>query len=122
MRTIGNLLWFLFGGFVSGLLWLVAGMLWCITIAGIPVGMQCFKLSRISFMPFGKEIVYNGGSVSFLVNVIWFLLSGIELAVVNFVFGLVLCLTIVGIPFGKQFFKIAKLAMAPFGADVIGGW
>ena len=73
----------------------------------------------ISFWPFGREIVYHGGAVSFLVNVIWFLINGWWMALGNFVIGCAWCITIDGIPFGKQFFKIAKLALAPFGASVV---
>ncbi len=119
MRLIGNILWIIFGGFISALGWLLSGCLWCITIVGIPVGLQCFKLASISLNPFGKEIRYEGEAVSFLLNVIWFLVSGWLLALGNFLLGLVLCITIVGIPFGKQFFKIAKLALRPFGAVVV---
>ena len=119
MSFLGNLLWFLCGGFLSGLGWMAAGLIWCASIVGIPIGVQCFKFARLSFMPFGKEVLYSGGAVSFLVNVAWVLLSGIELALVNFMLGLLLSLTIVGIPFGKQCFKFAKLALAPFGADVV---
>ncbi len=118
MRVIGNILWIILGGFISALLWWLIGCLWCITIIGIPVGIQCFKLSSISLNPFGKEIRYGGEAVSFLLNVVWFLGGGEVLALVNFVFGLLLCITIVGIPFGKQFFKIAKLSLRPFGAAV----
>ena len=89
------------------------------TIVGIPIGMQCFKLASLSFTPFGREVIYEGGAFSFIVNVLWFLLSGLLLALENFLLGCLLCLTIVGIPFGKQFFKIAKLALAPFGAVVV---
>lgn len=113
MKLLGNLLWLLLGGFISGLCWLIAGLFWC-----LPIGVQCVKFASLSFAPFGKEVVYSGGAVSFLVNVVWFLFSGLELALVNFVIGALLCVTIVGIPFGKQFFKIAKLALAPFGAYV----
>lgn len=119
MRVIGNILWIIFGGLLSALGWIGAGCLWCITIIGIPVGLQCFKLSSISFNPFGKEVRYEGGAVSFLLNVAWFLISGWVLALVNFVTGCILCVTIIGIPFGKQFFKIAKLALCPFGAVVV---
>ena len=119
MRLIGNILWIIFGGFISALGWLLTGCLWCITIIGIPVGLQCFKLASISLNPFGKEIRYEGEAVSFLLNVIWFLVSWWLLALGNFLLGLVLCITIVGIPFGKQFFKIAKLALRPFGAVVV---
>ena len=118
MRVIGNILWILLGGFISALLWVLVGCLWCCTIIGIPIGLQCFKLSSISLNPFGKEVRYEGEAVSFLLNVAWFLAGGEVLALVNFVFGLLLCLTIIGIPFGKQFFKIAKLALRPFGAVV----
>ena len=119
MRLIGNVLWLIFGGFLSGLGWLLAGCLWCITIIGIPIGRQCFKLASLSFCPFGKEVVYEGGAMSFLVNILWFLISGLELAIGNFLLGCLLCITIVGIPFGKQFFKIAKLSLAPFGAVIV---
>lgn len=118
MRLIGNLLWIILGGLISALAWLVVGCLWCVTVIGIPVGLQCFKLSSISLNPFGKEIIYEGGAVSFILNVFWFLFGGIEMALINFLFGLLLCVTIIGIPFGKQFFKIAKLALCPFGAVV----
>ena len=106
MGCLGNLLWFIFGGAISGLSWCLAGSLWCITIVGIPVGMQCFKLASLSFFPFGKEVRYGGGAVSFLLNVIWLL-------------GLVLCITVIGIPFGLQQFKLAKLALMPFGAEIV---
>ena len=118
MRLIGNIIWLLLGGLLSALGWVLAGIIWCITIFGIPVGLQCFKFASISLNPFGKEIRYEGGAVSFLLNIIWFLVSGIELAIPNFVIGLLFCVTIVGIPFGLQFFKIARLALCPFGAVV----
>ena len=118
MRIAGNILWIILGGFMSALTWVLAGMLWCVTIIGIPVGLQCFKLASISLNPFGKEIRYEGEAVSFLLNVVWFILSGWQLALVNFVIGILLCATIIGIPFGRQFFKLAKLSLCPFGAVV----
>ena len=118
MRTIGNILWFIFGGFLSGLSWWLFGALWCIIIVGIPVGLQCFKLASMSFWPFKKEIYYEGGAVSFIVNVLWFFFGGIEMAALNAAFGMIWCITIVGIPFGMQFFKLAKLSLAPLGAVV----
>ena len=119
MRILLNILWIIFGGLLSALGWVLTGCLWCITIIGIPVGLQCFKLSSISLNPFGKEVFHNNfGAVSFLLNVLWFFLGGIELALGNFLIGLILCVTIIGIPFGKQFFKIAGLALHPFGAEV----
>ena len=118
MHLLGNILWFILGGFVSGLGWIITGIIWCATIVGIPVGMQCFKLALMSFVPFGREVRYEGGAVSFIVNVFWFIFGGFEMAIVNFIWGCLLCITIVGIPFGKQFFKIAKLSLAPFGAQI----
>ena len=119
MSCLGNILWFIFGGCISGLSWLLAGCLWCISIIGIPYGLQCFKFASVSFFPFGKEIVYGGGTVSFLVNVIWILVSGIPLVLEHIVLGGLLCITIIGIPFGMQQFKLAKLALMPFGAKII---
>lgn len=118
MKFIGNVLWFIFGGFLSGLGWILAGILWCITVVGIPIGVQCFKFSSLSFWPFGKEVEYGGGAVSLLANIIWLLVSGIPMAIANFTVGCIWCITIIGIPFGKQFFKIAKLSLLPFGATI----
>ena len=108
MGCLGNLLWFIFGGFISGLSWTLTGCLWCITIIGIPVGMQCFKFAALSFFPFGKEVRYGGGAGSFLLN----------LAIESALIGVVLCITVIGIPFGLQQFKLAKLALMPFGSEV----
>ncbi len=116
MRTIGNFLWFIFGGFLSGLSWWIAGLICCITIIGIPWGRQCFKFASMSFFPFKKDVVYGGGTVSFLANVLWIVFFGFWMAIENLFFGILWCITIVGIPFGKQFFKIAKLSLMPFGA------
>ena len=120
MGCLGNILWFIFGGFISGLSWAVAGLLWCITVVGIPVGLQCFKFAALSFFPFGKEIRYGGGAGSLLLNLIWIIVSGLPLAIESAVLGCLLCITIVGIPFGLQHFKIAKLALMPFGTTVEG--
>ncbi len=119
MRLIGNILWFLFGGIIGGLLWLLAGVFWCITVVGIPIGLQCFKFASLAFWPFGKEVRYGGGPVSLLANIVWLLISGLPLAAESAAFGILWCLTIVGIPFGKQFFKIARLALMPFGAEIV---
>ena len=119
MSIIGNILWFIFGGFLSGLSWLISGILWCITIIGIPYGKQCFKFASLSFAPFGKDIEYGGGVPSLFANIIWIIFFGIPMAIENLVFGCLWCITIVGIPFGLQFFKIAKLSLAPFGARVV---
>lgn len=101
-----------------GMSWLLAGFLWCITIVGIPVGMQCFKFASLAFMPFGREVNYGGGFGSLLLNIIWLLVTGIPMAVLSSIIGIVFCITIIGIPFGMQCFKIAKLSLMPFGASV----
>lgn len=119
MSILGNILWFICGGFLSGLSWVVAGCLRCISIVGIPLGLQCFKFATLAFFPFGKEIVYGAGATSLILNLIWLVISGIPMAIGNVVIGLACCIMIVGIPFGMQFFKIAKLALLPFGSRVV---
>ena len=119
MKTLGNMLWFVCGGWASGLSWLISGLVWCITIIGIPYGRQCFKFAALSFCPFGKDVVYDGGAVSTLVNVIWLLFFGVWMAIGHLAVGAFWCVTILGIPFGRQFFKLAKLSLTPFGAKVV---
>ena len=119
MSFLGNVLWFIFGGLLSGLSWILSGIIWCITIVGIPYGLQCFKFATLSFAPFGKDVEYGGGVSSFIANVIWIIFFGIPMAIENFLFGVLWCITIVGIPFGLQFFKIAKLSLMPFGARIV---
>ena len=118
MGCIGNALWFVFAGLWQGLAWALVGALWCVTVIGIPVGLQCFKLAGLSFFPFGKEVCCGGGAGSFLLNLLWLFFGGIELALGAALNGVLLCVTIVGIPFGLQCFKLAKLALMPFGTEV----
>ncbi|MGL4761915.1 MAG: YccF domain-containing protein [Sarcina sp.] len=119
MKLIGNILWFIFGGFVQGLSWVGIGLLWCITIIGIPVGIQCFKLAQLQFFPFGKEVITTDDSpTSFLLNILWLIFGGFALALGNLIAGIILCVTIIGIPFGLQSFKLAKLSLMPFGKDI----
>lgn len=118
MRTLGNILWILFGGAVVALLWVVAGLVCCCTIVAIPIGVQCFKFASITFWPFGREVITSNSTGNFLLNLIWLLYFGLELSIVSCLFGLVWCITIVGIPFGIQFFKFAHLALTPFGARI----
>ncbi len=119
MRFLGNLFWFVFGGFLSALSWFVIGLLWSITVVGLPVGAQCFKFAKLSCAPFGKGVVWDEGAFSVIVNVLWIVLSGVPLAIEHLALGLALCVTVVGIPFGLQHFKLAKLALMPFGAKVV---
>ena len=91
MNFLGNVIWFLFAGLWQGIGWLVAGLLWSITIVGIPVGRQCFKLAALWFCPFGRDVEAGGGVPSFLMNVIWLLVSGLWLALAAALNGLLLC-------------------------------
>lgn len=119
MRFLGNLLWLILGGIVAAILWAVFGLLLCVIIIGIPFGVQCFKIASFTLWPFGRDIRPGGfGIMGAFGNVIWILVCGIELCIVHLVFGLVLCVTIIGIPFGLQHFKLAKLALVPFGAEI----
>ncbi len=116
MKTIGNLIWFLFGGLLLGIMWFVSGLLCCITIIGIPFGIQCFKIAGLSMWPMGKEILYKRPSFgSVLGNILWILLFGWELALTNLIIGALYCITIIGIPFGLQCFKLAQVSLFPFG-------
>jgi uncharacterized membrane protein YccF (DUF307 family) len=117
MKTIGNILWFLLVGLWNAIGYALIGLILYITIIGIPFGKQCFKIAELVLTPFGKE-VNTDFSKHPIANIIWIILVGWELAV-GFIFsGLILCITIIGIPFGKQCFKLAKLSFTPFGASL----
>ena len=118
MRILLNVLWFICGGFISFFEQLGIGILLCITIIGIPWAKQCFKLAGLAASPFGKEVTYEMGVSSMIGNIVWILLFGWESALLNLILGVVLCITIIGIPFGKQFFKIAAVTFMPFGAEI----
>ncbi len=118
MRLLGNILWLLCGGLINGLSWAFLGLVWSCTIIGIPIGRQCFKFASLSFCPFGKEIHYGGGAPSLLLNIIWMIITGIPMAMEHALMGISLCITIIGIPFGLQQFKLAQLALMPFGSEV----
>lgn len=117
MRTIGNILWMLFFGLWSAVSWFFLGLLWCITIVGIPFGKQCFKIAGLVFWPFKKDVDTNFGKHP-VANIIWIIFGGLELAMAYVVGGAICCITVIGIPFGKQCFKLAALSLAPFGAKV----
>lgn len=120
MKTLGNLLWIIFGGAIGSGLWLLYGVLWSVTIVGIPLGKQCFKLASLTFAPFKKEVVEgNDSAIGFVANIMWAVTTGVVMAFENVVMGVILCCTIVGIPFGKQYFKLARLSLMPFGTEVV---
>jgi len=119
MTFIGNLLWLIFGGVIMALLWALIGLILCVTIIGIPFGVQCLKIAGFVIWPFGRDVELGGfGVMGALGNIIWILVCGIELCIAHLLFGLILCITIIGIPFGLQHFKLAKLALIPFGARI----
>lgn len=118
MSLIGNILWLILGGFILGLGYILIGLIFCLTIIGIPFGYQLIKIGIYAMLPFGKTIEFDKGEpgcISIVFNVIWILFGWIELAIAHLIIGIVLCITIVGIPFGLQHFKIARLAFMPFG-------
>ncbi|RKX72403.1 MAG: YccF domain-containing protein [Spirochaetes bacterium] len=119
MKFIGNLLWLIFGGLLSAILWTICGLLMGITIIGIPFGLQALKLAGFTLWPFGREVVIGnfgiGGAIG---NVIWIMLFGWELAVYHALLALLFTITIIGFPFGKQHIKLARLSLIPFGADI----
>jgi uncharacterized membrane protein YccF (DUF307 family) len=117
MKTLGNIIWIIFGGLLSSIAWLILGLLLCITIVGIPFGKQCFKMAQLYLAPFGTEVQTHFEKHP-VMNIIWIVLCGWEMAVANLVTGIIFCITIVGIPFGKQWFKLTSLSLIPFGATL----
>ena len=121
MKFIGNIFWLLLGGLIVSLYYFLVGILFCISIIGIPFGLQLMKIGVFALWPFGSEIrsdTNDGGCLSIIMNVIWILVGGIEITMLHLSFGLFCCLTIIGIPFGMQHFKMALLALMPFGKKV----
>ena len=118
LRVISNILWVIFGGLILMLLWAFIGVLFCVTIVGIPFGVQCFKAAKLSLAPYGKKVVLNVGEHP-VANVLWALIGGWGMALLYLFFGILNCITIIGIPKGIQCFKIMKLAFFPFGAEVV---
>jgi len=120
VNFIGNIIWLLFGGIIAAILWAIAGLILCVTIIGIPFGLQCFKIAGFVLWPFGKEIeVGHFGAGGLIFNIIWLIVFGWEFAIAHVIIGLIFCITIAGIPFGIQHFKFAKLGLIPFGAKII---
>jgi len=118
MKLLGNIIWLVFGGFEMAIAWFLVGLLQCLTIIGIPAGIQAFKLAGLALWPFGKTVTYGGGGGRLILNIIWIILGGLALAIANATLGIILYITIIGIPFGKQYFKLAKLSLMPFGATI----
>ena len=121
MKFLGNILWLLFGGILVAVFYYIVGLLMCITFVGIPFGVQLFKFGTYSLWPFGHELINRPGQpgcLSTVMNLIWIVFGWLEIAVIHLVFGLLCCITIVGIPFGMQHFKMIIPAILPFGKEI----
>ncbi|MBF6628209.1 MAG: YccF domain-containing protein [Proteiniphilum sp.] len=122
MRTLGNIIWVVFGGVFIAIEYVFASVALMITIIGIPFGIQSLKLAELALWPFGKKVVHkesSSGCISLLMNVIWFFVGGLPILLTHLLFGLLFYITIIGIPFGNQHFKLMKLAFTPFGKEVV---
>lgn len=119
MRTIGNIIWILLGGIWTALCWVIIGVVFYITIVGIPLGRQAFKMASLTLAPFGRTVTYGGGAPSLIANIFWLILAGIPMALAYVIAGVLCCITIIAIPFGIQSFKMAKLSLMSFGSQVL---
>lgn len=122
LRFIGNVLWLVIAGLAMCVAYLFAGLLLCITIIGIPFGVAAFRLAFFVIWPFGRVAIHDPNrvpGVSAIANILWFVLAGWWLALGHLVTGIVLCITIIGIPFGIQSFKLAGLALAPLAREIV---
>ena len=121
MKFIGNIIWLLFGGIITSIEYAISSLLLMVTIVGIPFGLQTLKLALLALWPFGSKVTdtgNTGGCVNVVMNVFWLIFGGFCICLTHLFFGLILCITIIGIPFGKQHFKMAGLALTPFGKSI----
>jgi uncharacterized membrane protein YccF (DUF307 family) len=121
MKFIGNIIWLLFGGLIISIEYVISALLLMITIIGIPFGLQILKLALLALWPFGSKVTdrgNTGGCLNVIINVLWLICGGFCICLTHLFFGLLLCITIIGIPFGRQHFKMAGLALTPFGKSI----
>ena len=122
MRLLGNLVWLIFGGLIIAIEYFIGSIILMITIVGIPFGIQTLKMAAIAIWPFGRDTRVHSrasGCLYILMNIIWLLTGGLWIALTHSIFGLILCITIIGIPFGLQHFKLTAIALSPFGRDIV---
>ena len=122
MNFLGNIIWLIFGGFFAALGYLFGGIILCITVVGIPWGLQCFKIAGFVLSPFGKSVVSdtaNVGCLSMLFNIIWIIFGGLYTAIMHIIMGVLLSITVIGIPWGRQHFKLTELSLMPFGKKIV---
>ena len=123
MNLLLNIIWLILGGFIVVLAYVLGGILLCLTIIGIPFGFQCFKLAGLAVAPFGSEVREKeppGGAIAVIMNIIWIILPGLELALFHLAMAVLLGITIIGLPLAAQHLKMTRLAILPFGAEVRG--
>ena len=122
MKTLGNVIWVVFGGFVIAIEYVLGSIALMVTIVGIPFGIQSLKLAELALWPFGKKTKHKEttpGCLSLVMNIIWFFVGGLPIIITHLLFGLLFYITIIGIPFGHQHFKLMRLAISPFGKEVV---
>lgn len=122
MKLLGNIIWILFGGLFIALYYFMFGLLLCLTVVGIPFGLQLMKMAGFALWPFGHEVQagpQDSGCLSVCMNILWIIFGGIEIALTHLGLGVVFCVTIIGIPFGLQHFKMALLSLVPFGKTIV---
>jgi uncharacterized membrane protein YccF (DUF307 family) len=122
MNVVGNLIWLIFGGLVSAIGYFIGGFALCCTVIGIPFGLQCFKMAGFVLWPFGRKAVNypsSSGAISLFSNIIWIVFGGLWLALAHIGFGILLFITIIGIPFARQHFKLVEISLMPFGKKIV---
>ncbi len=122
MNLLGNLIWLIFGGIVIAIEYLVGSLFLMITIVGIPFGIQTLKMASLAIWPFGRDTRVHpraSGCLYIFMNILWLITGGLWIAITHAIFGIILCITIVGIPFGLQHFKLSAIALNPFGRDIV---
>ena len=122
MNFFGNIIWLIFGGLLAALGYVIGGIVLCIIIIGMPWGLQCFKLAGLVLLPFGKRVVSDSsemGCLNIFCNLIWIICGGLYTAIVHIVMGAILCITVIGIPWGRQHFKLIEISLMPFGKRII---
>lgn len=122
MKILGNLIWLIFGGIVIAVEYFIGSIILMVTIIGIPFGIQTLKMAALAIWPFGRDTQVHSrasGCLYILMNVLWLVCGGIWIALTHALFGLILCITIIGIPFGMQHFKLTAIALNPFGRDIV---
>jgi uncharacterized membrane protein YccF (DUF307 family) len=122
MHFLGNLVWLVFGGIIIAIEYFIGSLVLMITIVGIPFGIQTLKMASLAIWPFGRDTrvdIRASGCLYVLMNVLWLITGGLWIALTHALFGALLCITIIGIPFGLQHFKLTAIALSPFGRDIV---